>query len=88
MLQGLADAGLTTEAVVRLQRLRIADHADALARISPEAQDSLLEALPSQHLGTIVEELETEEAIAVCERLPAGLPMSLMRQVPMLRRMC
>ena len=71
-LQDLLNAGLTTEAMVRLQRLRIADQADALALISLEAQDILLEALSSQHLGTIIGALWTEEAVSVCERLPVG----------------
>ena len=71
MLQELANAGLMTEAMVRLQRLRVADQADALVRISPDAQDALLELLPSEFIGAIVGELETEEAVSVCERLAA-----------------
>ena len=72
MLQELSDAGLRIEAMVRLQRLRVADQADALVQISPEAQDALLELLTSQQIGEIVGELETEEAVSVCERLTAG----------------
>ena len=45
MLQELSDAGLMIEAMVRLQRLRVADQADALVQISPEAQDALLDLL-------------------------------------------
>ena len=72
MLQELADAGLMTEALVRFQRLRVADQADALVRISPKAQDALLGLLPSESIGEIVGELGTEDAASVCERLTAG----------------
>ena len=69
MLEGLVDAGLTTEAIVRLQRLRVADQADALVSVSPETQAALLTALPPQQLGLIVNALETDDAVAVCDRL-------------------
>lgn len=72
MLQDLVENGHSTEAMVRLQRLRVADQADALVRISPEAQDVLLDLLPSQLIGAIVGELETSEAVPVCERLAAA----------------
>ena len=69
MLEDLVDEGLTIEAMVRLKRLRIADQAEALVRISTEAQAALLDVLPSEDLGAIIEDLEVEEAVAFCERL-------------------
>ena len=69
MLEDLVDEGLTIEAMVRLKRLRIADQAEALVRISTEAQTALLDVLPSEDLGAIIEDLEVEEAVAFCERL-------------------
>ena len=69
MLEDLVDEGLTIEAMVRLKRLRIADQAEALVRISTEAQTALLDILPSEDLGAIIEDLEVEEAVAFCERL-------------------
>ena len=69
MLEGLVNEGLTAEAMVRLKRLRIADQAEALVRISTEAQTALLDVLPSEDLGAIIEDLEVEEAVAFCERL-------------------
>ena len=69
MLEDLVDEGLTIEAMVRLKRLRIADQAEALIRISTEAQTALLDVLPSEDLGAIIEDLEVEEAVAFCERL-------------------
>ena len=69
MLEDLVDEGLTIEAMVRLKRLRIADQAEALVRISTEAQIALLDVLPSEDLGAIIEDLEVEEAVAFCERL-------------------
>ena len=52
-----------------MKRLRIADQAEALVRISTEAQTALLDVLPSEDLGAIIEDLEVEEAVAFCERL-------------------
>ena len=69
ILEDLADEGLITEAMVRLKRLRIADQAEALLRISPEAQVVLLAVLPSEDLGAIIEVLEVEDAVAVCEKI-------------------
>ena len=69
MLEDLVDEGLTIEAMVRLKRLRIADQAEALVRISTEAQTALLDVLSSEDLGAIIEDLEVEEAVAFCERL-------------------
>jgi magnesium transporter len=66
MLQGLVDAGLTPEAMVRLQRLRVADQAEALIRISSDAQVALLNALPPQAVGALLEALDTAEAVSVC----------------------
>ena len=72
ILQELVEAGLDIEATVRLQRLRLADQADALVRTSPDAQEALLSTLPPEHLGAIIGELETEEAVSLCEMLEAG----------------
>ena len=69
ILEDLADEGLITEAMVRLKRLRIADQAEVLLRISPEAQVVLLAVLPSEDLGAIIEVLEVEDAVAVCEKI-------------------
>ncbi len=68
-LQELVDASLTPEAMVRLNRLHIADQADALVRISPDAQVALLDTLPPDDVGAIIEELETEQAVSVCDAL-------------------
>ena len=40
-LQELVNAGLTIEAMVRPQRLRVADQADVLVQTSPNAQTAL-----------------------------------------------
>ena len=69
MLEGLVNEGLTAEAMVRLKRLRIADQAEALVRFPPDAQTVLLAVLPSEDLGAIVEELEVEGAVALCEKI-------------------
>ena len=69
ILEDLVDEDLITEAMVRLKRLRIADQAEALLRISPEAQVVLLAVLPSEDLGAIIEVLEVEDAVAVCEKI-------------------
>ncbi len=71
-LQELVDASLTLEAVVRLNRLHIADQADALARISPDAQSALLATLSPNDVGAIIEELETEHAATLCDAMEIG----------------
>ena len=67
--------------MVRLQRLRVADQADALFQTSPDTQTALLKVLPIHSLGQMIGELIAEDAAAVCERvaddrLPAVLDAS------------
>lgn len=78
MLQELVDAGLTVEALVRLQRLHTADQAEALIRISSDAQVALLDALPPQDIGALLQALDPDEAVSVCyaldiDKLPEAL---------------
>lgn len=81
ILQELVDAGLTSEARVRLQRLHIVDQAEALTRISSDAQVALLDVLPPDDVGAMLQALDTTEAVSICyaldiDRLPEVLDVT------------
>ena len=82
-LQELVNAGLTIEAMVRLQRLRVADQADVLVQTSPNAQTALpgyFRLMTSARLSRNSMPKKQLPSTNCCR--PAGFPMSLMQQAP------
>ncbi len=69
VLGRLVRDGHSTESMVRLSRLRVADQADVLSHLSPDCQSALLRLLPDYDSAAIVEELDTERAIEICQVL-------------------
>ena len=65
----MVDAGITSEALVRLQRLHIVDQAEALISISSDAQVALLYALPSRGVGALLQALDANDAVSICYAL-------------------
>ena len=69
VLQDLVDGGHAPEAMVRFSRLHAADQADVLELLTPRVQIALLGILPSRDLAAILDLLEIEQAIGICQAL-------------------
>ncbi len=67
----LLENGLDIEALTRFIRLRPPDQADVLDHLTPETLRLLLDLLPHEAVGAIVEDLEPEAAVTMSLAMPA-----------------
>ena len=68
-VQGLLDNDMAAEAVTRFSRLRPADQADAIVRLSREAQAELLSWLTPAAVGMVVGEMDPEDAVQLSHHM-------------------